>query len=163
MSETAPAPKAAPAPPSTPHALFESGKLRFALPIGAVGEVASDVPLTRLPMPQKGVVGLINLRGDILPAACLDPWFGEATASTVAIPFYLVVKHGAATVALRIDRFEQVVAIPDGAAKPDPAPGPHTNIAPRVWSRPNGSIYCLSAEALIRALQIKKAPQPLAA
>ncbi|MBS0659775.1 MAG: chemotaxis protein CheW [Verrucomicrobia bacterium] len=152
----APPPPAAPPGPASPHAVFSAGKLRFALPITAVGEVVNDAAVTRVPHCTKGIMGLINLRGDIVPAASLDPWFGETrSAGTPAL--FLVVRNGAAQFALRIDKFEQVAQVPDAAVAPDPAPGAHTNVAPRVWNRaPGDQIRCLNPEAIARALQLKK-------
>lgn len=152
----APPPPAAPPGPSSPHAVFAAGTLRFALPISAVGEVVNDAAVTRVPHATRGIMGLINLRGDIVPAASLDPWFGD-TRTAGSVPLFLVVRNGPAQFALRIDKFEQVAQVPDAAVIPDPAPGNHTNIAPRIWNRgPGDQVRFLSAEAIARALQLKK-------
>ncbi len=157
MSDAPPtAPPVTPPPPSSPHAIFEVTGQRFALPIGSVGEVVNEASVTRIPHGTRGILGLINLRGEILPAATLEPWFGETRSTAQVSPLFLVVRHANSTFAVRISRFEQVVQIPDAALVADPAPGQHTNIAPRVWIRAGETIRCLSVDALARALQYKK-------
>src|SRR5882757_2625612 len=130
-------PSAPPARPSPthPHALFAVGSMRFGLPIASVGEVVSDMSLTRLPHASKGLLGLVNLRGEILPAASLQPWFGDAAAPSTA-NLFLVVRATSSSIALRIDRFEQVVPVPEDGIQPDDEPGPRAEIAPQLWRRP---------------------------
>src|SRR5450432_1790961 len=152
------APPSPPAPPSPthPHALFAVGSMRFGLPIASVGEVVSDMSLTRPPHASKGLLGVVNLRGEILPAASLQPWFGEAaTPSTTNL--FLVVRAVSNSIALRIDRFEQVVPVPEDGIRPDDEPGPRAEIAPQLWRRPVGDVHCLPADALFDALRMKKA------
>src|SRR5450432_3562920 len=114
------APPSPPAPPSPthPHALFAVGSMRFGLPIASVGEVVSDMSLTRLPHASKGLLGVVNLRGEILPAASLQPWFGDEAKAGPA-NLFLVVRATSHAIALRIDRFEQVAPVPQNALHPD--------------------------------------------
>ncbi len=150
-------PSAPPAPPSPthPHALFAVGSMRFGLPIASVGEVVSDMSLTRLPHASKGLLGVVNLRGEILPAASLQPWFGEAAAPSTT-NLFLVVRASSSSIALRIDRFEQVVPVPEDGIEPDGEVGPRAEVAPHLWRRPIGDVHCLSADALFDALRMKK-------
>ena len=141
--------------PTHPHALFAIGSLRFGLPIASVGEVVTDMSLTRLPHATKGVLGVVNLRGEILPAATLQPWFGDAATPSSA-NLFLVVRATSSSIALRIDRFEQVAAVPEDGIRPDDVPSPRTEVAPNVWRRPMGDVHCLSADALFEVLQMKK-------
>jgi chemotaxis signal transduction protein len=156
VTEAPPSPPPAPPSPTHPHALFAVGSMRFGLPIASVGEVVSDMSLTRLPHASKGLLGVVNLRGEILPAASLQPWFGDAaTPSTTNL--FLVVRAASSSIALRIDRFEQVVPVPEDGIRPDDEPGPRAEIAPQLWRRPVGDVHCLSADALFDALRMKKA------
>ena len=151
-------PASGPAPtpsPALPHALFEVGSLKFGLPIGSVGEVVSEMSMTRLPHASRGLLGVVNLRGEILPAASLQPWFGDAAKSGSA-NLFLVVRTTSNAIALRIDRFEQVAPIPQNALQPDTGSELHLEVAPRVWRRPTGDVHCLSADALFDALKMKK-------
>jgi chemotaxis signal transduction protein len=151
-------PSAPPVKPTRthPHALFAVGSMRFGLPIASVGEVVSEMSLTRLPHASKGLLGVVNLRGEILPAASLQPWFGDAATATSA-NLFLVVRASSSSIALRIDRFEQVVPVPEDAIRPDEEPGPRAEVAPQLWRRPVGDVHCLSADALFDALRMKKA------
>jgi len=155
VTEAPPPPAPARPSPTHPHALFAVGSMRFGLPIASVGEVVSDMALTRLPHASKGLLGVVNLRGEILPAASLQPWFGEAAAPSVA-NLFLVVRAASSSIALRIDRFEQVVPVPEDGIHPDDEPGPRAEVAPQLWRRPVGDVHCLSADALFAALKMKK-------
>lgn len=158
VTEAPPSPPPAPAAPPSPthpHALFAVGSMRFGLPIASVGEVVSDMSLTRLPHSPKGLLGVVNLRGEILPAATLQPWFGDA-ATPSAANLFLVVRGTSSSIALRIDRFEQVVPVPEDGIRPDDEPGPRAEVAPQLWRRPIGDVHCLSADALFDALRMKK-------
>lgn len=149
-----PAP-ASPPSPTFPHALFAVGSMRFGLPIASVGEVVSEMSLTRLPHASRGLLGIVNLRGEILPAATLQPWFGEEAAAA-STNLFLVVRASASAIALRIDRFEQVVPVPQNGLHPDEEPGLRAEVAPQIWQRPAGNVHCLSADALFEALKTKK-------
>jgi chemotaxis signal transduction protein len=157
VTEAPPSAPPAPPPPSPthPHALFAVGSMRFGLPIASVGEVVSDMTLTRLPHASKGLLGVVNLRGEILPAASLQPWFGEAAAPSTA-NLFLVVRASSSSIALRIDRFEQVVPVPEDGIEPDGEAGPRAEVAPQLWRRPVGDVHCISADALFDALRMKK-------
>ncbi len=149
---------AAPAPapvPTIPHALFEVGSLKFGLPIRSVGEVVSEMSMTRLPHASSGLLGVVNLRGEILPAASLQPWFGDAAKPGPA-NLFLVVRATSHAIALRIDRFEQVAPVPQNGLHDDAESGLSAQVAPQVWRRPAGVVHCLSADALVDALKMKK-------
>jgi chemotaxis signal transduction protein len=157
VTDAAPAPPpAAPPSPTHPHALFAVGSMRFSLPIASVGEVVSEMSLTRLPHASRGLLGIVNLRGEILPAASLQPWFGDGATPTTA-NLFLVVRAASSLVALRIDRFEQVVPVPDDGIHSDDEPGLRAEVAPKVWRGPSGNVHCLSADALFEALKTKRA------
>ena len=158
VTEATPAPPVPAPSPTLPHALFEVGSLQFGLPIGSVGEVVSEMSMTRLPHASQGLLGVVNLRGEILPAASLQPWFGDAATPGPA-NLFLIVRATSHAIALRIDRFEQVAPVPQNALLPDDEGGRRTQVAPQVWRRPSGDVHCLSADALLEALKMKK-PQP---
>ncbi len=141
--------------PTFPHALFEVGSLQFGLPIGSVGEVVGEMSITRLPHAARGLLGVVNLRGEILPAASLQPWFGDAAKPGLA-NLFLVVRATSSAIALRIDRFEQVAPVAQNALHPADESGLCAQVAPQVWRRPAGDVHCLSADALLDALKMKK-------
>jgi chemotaxis signal transduction protein len=156
VTEAAPPPAPAPvAVPTFPHALFAVGSLHFGLPIASVGEVVSEMSVTRLPHASRGLLGVVNLRGEILPATSLQPWFGDA-AKPGTTNLFLVVRAASNAIAVRIDRFEQVAPVPQNALHPDEDSSGRAEVAPQVWRRPEGEVHCLSAEALFEALKMKK-------
>jgi purine-binding chemotaxis protein CheW len=52
----------------SPHLRFEVGRESYALPLGAVAEVARALPLHAIPLVPRHVGGVVNLRGEPVPA-----------------------------------------------------------------------------------------------
>jgi purine-binding chemotaxis protein CheW len=91
---------------------FRVGARLYALPAQDVAEVIRTPPVARLPQSPASLLGLANLRGEILPLASvgrlLGRGAGEAGASARAI-----VLNGAAPVALAVDSVEALLAVED--------------------------------------------------
>jgi purine-binding chemotaxis protein CheW len=92
---------------------FRMGTRLYALPAGDVAEIIRLPPVTRLPQSPKGLLGVANLRGTVLPVASLRQLLGRdevaATAASRAI-----VLQGAAPVALVVDTVEALVSVEAG-------------------------------------------------
>lgn len=81
----------------------------YALPANQVAQVIRLPPVARVPQAPKGLLGLTNLRGSVLPVASVRGLVGaeeSAEATTQAI-----VLDGAAPVALAVDVVEALVAV----------------------------------------------------
>lgn len=81
----------------------------YALPANQVAEVIRLPAVARVPQAPKGLLGLANLRGSVLPVASVRGLMGaeeSAEATTRAI-----VLDGAAPVALAVDVVEALVAV----------------------------------------------------
>jgi len=88
---------------------FRIGSELYALPAGQVVEVIRLPAVARVPQAPRGLLGLANLRGNVLPVASLRGLLGgEATteAATRAI-----ILDGAAPVALAVDVVEALVSV----------------------------------------------------
>ncbi|MFG1425877.1 chemotaxis protein CheW [Roseixanthobacter glucoisosaccharinicivorans] len=89
---------------------FRSGGDLYALPVEMVSEIISVPQLARVPMAPKSLLGIGNLRGTAMPVASLrgllEREAGHAPPSSIAI-----VLHGAAPVALTVDRVEALVMV----------------------------------------------------
>jgi purine-binding chemotaxis protein CheW len=67
------------------HALvFPIGAERYALPVDQVKEVVAAPAVTPLPTAPAAVLGLVNLRGDVLPLFDAGRLLGTASSSDVA-------------------------------------------------------------------------------
>jgi purine-binding chemotaxis protein CheW len=88
---------------------FRVGGELYALPANHVAEVIRLPTVARVPQAPKGLLGLANLRGSVLPVASVRGLVGaeeSAEATTRAI-----VLDGAAPVALAVDVVEALVAV----------------------------------------------------
>lgn len=88
---------------------FRSAGRLYALPAGQVSEVIRLPALARVPHAPNGLLGLANLRGDILPVASLRGLLGEDAAADRATR--AVVLAGAAPVALAVEAVETLTGI----------------------------------------------------
>ena len=88
---------------------LRSGGQLYALPAEQVAEVIRLPAVARVPQAPKGLLGLANLRGNVLPVASLQGLLGgepRADAATRAI-----VLEGAAPVALAVDVVDALVTV----------------------------------------------------
>jgi chemotaxis signal transduction protein len=155
----------APVPLGKPHALFRYAGSRFALPIAAVQEVIGDLDITPLPRAGAGWLGIGNLRGEIVPAATLAPWFSTAAPqpSNPALrvgAIFLILNTPQGKLALAADGFEHVAAIPPGVAEPASADAAEPDFVPARWQPPGegqAAVRCLDAARLAARLRISAA------
>ena len=88
---------------------FRTNARLYALPAEQVAEVIRLPEVARVPQAPKGLLGLANLRGDIIPVASLRGLLGGAEAAEAATR--AIVLEGLAPVALAVDNVEALVAV----------------------------------------------------
>jgi purine-binding chemotaxis protein CheW len=89
---------------------FKSEGKFYALPAASVAEVVRVPPLARVPQAPRSLMGLINLRGSVVPVASVRALLGrEGTTTNPASR--LIVLHGASPVALAVDEVTNLVRI----------------------------------------------------
>jgi len=98
---------------------FRMGERLYALPAEEVVEVIRIPQVARLPQAPKGLMGLANLRGSVLPVASLRGLLGEGTESGSASR--AVVLDGASPVALAVDSVEALVSVEAERVETKPA------------------------------------------
>lgn len=132
------------------QAVFRWGTGRFALDVGGLQEVVAGLDLTPLPRAGASWLGVGNLRGEILPAASLQTWFGAG----IGQPVFLILNTSFGKLALAADHIEQVVPIDAAATEPSPE-GDVPEFAPRRWQeKPDAApIFCLDADRLAQKLR----------
>jgi len=101
---------------------FELAGQLYGVPILAVQEVLAQAEIEPVPGTAREVLGVINLRGQIVTVIDLRLRLGLPAAEAAQGP--LVVFDGASeTLAARVDRVTHVRQIPDPAIKPSPRAG----------------------------------------
>ena len=88
---------------------FRAGGELYALPAEQVAEIIRLPAVARVPQAPKGLLGLANLRGNVLPVASLQGLLGGAATTETATR--AIVLDGAAPVALAVDVVEALVIV----------------------------------------------------
>lgn len=117
--------------------LFMIGDQSFCLPAAHVREIHAWAQPTPLPGSDAAVLGVINLRGTVLPV--IDPAIRlglAAPAAPAARPVFIIAEFAGRQAGLRADRVCDILTIPSAAIGPPPAligslaPGSVAAIAP---------------------------------
>lgn len=98
---------------------FRMGDRLYALPAEEVSEVIRIPAIARLPQAPRGLMGLANLRGAVLPVASLRGLLGEGSETGSASR--AVVLDGASPVALAVDSVEALVSVEADRVETAPA------------------------------------------
>ena len=138
--------------PVSLYAAFRRQRQLFGLPIELVREVLPGQPLTRVARAREEILGVLSLRGEILPVVVIDPWLGLAShPDDSALPI-LVLRQAELLVGLRVDAIHSVVTVPLQEVQPHPAGGGDTFLA-GIWQRAGQTpITLIDGVALIEAL-----------
>lgn len=129
---------------------FGLGAQLYGLPIGRVQEVLRPTDIERVPGTAPVVLGVINLRGNVVTVLDLRRRLGLEPRDIDADSRIVVIEHQGETFGLLVDRVADVRKIPDAAIKPPPpvgaGPGLHSE---GVFSRDGEILTLLAAEPLI--------------
>lgn len=93
--------------------LFTLDEQTYALPIDRVQEIQQLVVPTELPDVSPALLGLINLRGTVIPAIDLRLLLGLKPAAYGLETPMVIARTGESLVALVVDQVEDVVALPE--------------------------------------------------
>jgi purine-binding chemotaxis protein CheW len=130
---------------------FRLDHLLFGVEVDRVEEVLPDRPLTPVPLAPPQIAGLINLRGQIVPAIDLRRCLGLAGPSAGRPPGNVVLRGGDGLLSLLVDEIGDVVAIDGGQI--EPVPDSVDPVARRllrgVCQLPGSLLLLLDAPALI--------------
>jgi purine-binding chemotaxis protein CheW len=102
------------------YATFIVGGLQVAVPVLEVQEVLRAQRLTRVPLAHDVVEGLINLRGQIVPALDLRRLLGLAAREPDREPLTVVVRARQGAVSLQVDDIGDVLELDGGTFEPPP-------------------------------------------
>ncbi|MDP2206441.1 MAG: chemotaxis protein CheW [Alphaproteobacteria bacterium] len=109
------------------YLVFTAGGIACAIAVSAVREVARELPFAPVPAAPRGVAGIVNLRGHVLPAldmACLL----EGTASSSAA-MNIIADAGGTFYSLLVETCGDVVIFAPEKLEPLPAGAPKWGFA----------------------------------
>ncbi len=155
------APVAAVAAEPEKHLIFALGELRYAVPLDHIIEIAELEQHTPVPNVPDWILGITNLRGDILSLVDLNALFGESTGEVPRGSSLLVAQTNAGdlTTCLVVDRVYGVVNVtPDQVQKLDQVANHMMAQHTRGYVHHAGDLLSLlDLEGLLRALELHAA------
>lgn len=99
--------------PTTMMCVFGSGQEEYAIPIGLAKEVVKLKQLARIPQMPKHIVGMTNVRGNILGVLDLGIYFGKSPSVTDGGGYLLVVNDENYKLAIRIPSVPDTLHVKD--------------------------------------------------
>ena len=99
---------------------FIVGEEEFAVPILSIQEIIKPIEWTRVPFVPDYVLGVFNLRGNVLPLIDLRKKFGAPSAEIDENTRFIVMKIKGEDVAFVIDRLTSAIRIPKKSILPPP-------------------------------------------
>ncbi|MEO6204374.1 MAG: chemotaxis protein CheW [Mycobacteriales bacterium] len=92
---------------------FLVGNLLLGLPVSDVAEVVRGGGVTPVPLAPSAVLGLLNLRGQIVPVVDARRRFGLPPGVEEDEATHIIVRRANELVSLRVDRAADVVTLPE--------------------------------------------------
>jgi purine-binding chemotaxis protein CheW len=99
---------------------FQLGAQRFCIEVLAVREIRGWTPTTPLPNAPAYVLGVVNLRGTVLPVIDLGARLGLTAAEPTERHVIIVVWLGERLVGLLVDAVSEIVTLAAGVLQPTP-------------------------------------------
>lgn len=90
---------------------FSVGKDMYGLELLSVHEILKPVPITRIPNVEESILGVINLRGEIIPIIDLRKKFDLGYTELVHNSRFIVIMHEEKRVGLFVDEVKGVIKI----------------------------------------------------
>ncbi|MGE5552717.1 MAG: chemotaxis protein CheW [Betaproteobacteria bacterium] len=100
--------------------VFRLANEDFGVPIGQVKEINRLVPITSIPKAPPAVLGVINLRGRIIPVFSLRQRLGFDRGETDDATRIVVAEVGSETIGFVVDAVTEVLRLEDTAIEPAP-------------------------------------------
>jgi purine-binding chemotaxis protein CheW len=131
---------------------FYLGGQRYAIPISAVQEIQQIVAFSDVPSGGMGVVGMVNMRGHVIPAIDLRRLVGLPPEEYSLETPMIICRMRGQLAALIVDQVEDVVDLPEGSLQAAPPMHALSSKMIGVARMPDGLIYLLDVEQLLGGL-----------
>jgi chemotaxis signal transduction protein len=128
---------------------FFLGGQRYALPLDRVNEIQQIVAFSETPEGSSSVVGMVNLRGSVIPAVDMRILVGlDRQEYTLETPMIITETHGQ-TVALIVDEVQDVLELPPGCLQDAPPLHALSSKMIGVCRMPDGLMNLLDIDLLL--------------
>jgi len=102
---------------------FIVGDVAYAVPTACVREITTPAPVTELPHLPRGVLGVFEHRGQVVPVIDLRTCFGVPERAAERRNQWIIVEVGQHRIGLSVNRVTGVFEVGFGALKPVPELG----------------------------------------
>jgi purine-binding chemotaxis protein CheW len=131
-------------------AFFLAGQ-RYALPIERVQEIQQIVEFSDVPSGGTGVVGMVNLRGSVIPAIDMRRLVGLPTEEYTLETPMIICRYKGQVIALVVDEVQDVLELPEGCLQAAPPMHQLSSKMMGVARLDDGLVYLLDLEKLLAA------------
>lgn len=123
----------------------------YGIAVEHVQEIIRHLPTTRIPLAPDSVAGLINLRGQIVPAIDVRRCIGAAARTGDALPTNVVVNAADGTVSFLVDDVGDVLEVSEADYEPPPEHlrGNRRHLLEGVYKLESGLMTVVAIEELI--------------
>ncbi len=131
------------------YCIFTCGGRDFAASVVAAREVLPGEEATPVPQAPPALVGVLNLRGQVLPLVQLDSLLDMPARPYAADDQILVLSAADVDIGLVVDRVRDVRTIDDTEIQPHPSGTPAQHLFRGCWASPMGVVTVLDAEKVV--------------
>lgn len=139
--------------------LFSIGEDYFALPIETLTEIIIPQRVFPVPTTPPHVLGVINLRGNIVPIVDIRPTL--ALPQKTPVGQVAIIKHGTIALGIAVDNVSEVISVPESGLLALPPDQPGFTAAPgrnrffkAVVQREGAAAALLDLDKLIEAVKL---------
>jgi purine-binding chemotaxis protein CheW len=101
--------------------VFELDQEEYAVPITEVQEVVKILEITPVPQSPEYILGIINLRGKIVPIFDIEKWFKLERENKSLSEHIMVTEDGRGnSFGMQVDKVTEVLKIPQSSIQPSP-------------------------------------------
>jgi purine-binding chemotaxis protein CheW len=135
---------------------FRLGSQEFAVDVKAVREIRGWTPATRMPHAPSYVLGVINLRGNVLPILDLAARLGFGSAEPTSRHAIMVVEIGTQIVGLLVDGVSEIFSTEASQIQPPPdtACSGHQSFVCGIIPTDERTITCIALEQIVPSVEV---------
>jgi purine-binding chemotaxis protein CheW len=102
------------------YCTFHVGNQHYGVPVDDVQEVLSENHITSMPLSPPAILGLMNIRGQIVPAVAMRRVLSDQQDVDMESAMNVVVRHDGVEISLVVDRIDDVIHVAKNAIERPP-------------------------------------------
>lgn len=144
---------------ATQYLSFTVGEKEYAIDIMLVREVKGWAATTRLPNKPSYMLGVLNLRGVIIPIFDVSARFGQGLTQTTAKHVIIIIAVGNRTMGILVDAVADILMVKPADIKPSPSTDhdDHGAFVSGLLALPDRMVSMLNIESVVGSSTAKAA------